>query len=126
MPPSFLCEVERIVFCDLRQGRGAPGVLVGRRAIAIWAPFSIQATVFVRGMGYVCRSLAVASTSLRATDYTTLLLLLHCHRVRLMTTETPTRAAATIMPFDGGFSFLCAEKRSRGEYSADMPTTCIL
>ena len=125
MAPSSSCEVERIMFGDLRRVGGGPGSWVGRRAIAIWAPFSIQATVFVRGMGYVCRSLAVASTSLRATDYTTLLLL-HCHRVRLMTTETPTRAAATIMPFDGGFSFLCAEKRSRGEYSADMPTTCIL
>ena len=56
------------MFGDLRRIGGGPGSWVGRRAIAIWAPFSIQATVFVRGMGYVARrSLAAASTALRTT-----------------------------------------------------------
>ena len=56
--PSSSCEVERIMFGDLRRVGGGPGSWVGRRAIAIWAPFSIQATVFVRGMGYVALALA--------------------------------------------------------------------
>ena len=102
------------MFGDLRRVGGGPGSWVGRRAIAIWAPFSIQATVFVRGMGYVAlaRSLAAASTALRTTTMAA--------TISPRFVNDDCAAATTSFYGGGGCSFLCAEERSRMEYSADM------
>ena len=93
------------------------------RAIAIWAAFSIRATVFVRGMAYValtaCRIDGGAAAPAHVTYYNaTAAAISPCFDNDDLTSSPPLDA--TVAARGCGGSFSCAEERSRGQYSADM------